>query len=437
MNSVAATAIREVFNFYLDQPITINNLIFDNNTNGGAATTTFDGRKNGAQSRIHGLTKVINVINSLDWRDGQLTLGQINYQGLNATFRCDAISNSDRCADLSSSLNIFSLPESMAVVGVRANTTINFNRNDGFPQTYTFDDGAAAPGFIINNPNGVNPTQNGVAGYFRLGRLHVYNGVFVAPTHLSFNEGSDTQYLAGGNATLGFEVTATGTYIHNNGLVSFDAVNTYNDSRAAISISSTNPLILYDVTLNVAGDYLLVSPGTPDQTYVYISDLTNILVQGNLNIQNGYFHSNFGSSALISIFGDFNLLCSNPANKVCYYPSFRVNFEFVSNQNTTLYFEPGGLGAISSFNANITLNKTLSTNTLTLLSDGAANLGSSSVKNFNIINGTFNLQNFQFFHNSNLINNGIVNCTAPGYFQYGGTLSGTPQPGNNPTCYGP
>ncbi len=431
INSVSSTSGYGVFAFWLDQPLNIRNLIFENKTTGGPAG--HDNRHNSADGYIYGTSKIINLSETLEWRDGNLMFGEIRYQGLNAIFRCDAIIGSNNCSDLVRGSNKFSEPGFLPMPGVQVHTYLRFNRNDGLSQTYTFDDGAAAPGFIVDNPNGLNPVPtNPPIGYFRLGKLQMDQGVFTAPRHLSFGDGTNT-YYAGGTASLGIDMNGGG-FNHNNGTVSFKAVTDYDDSRSAISIRAISAITFNIVEVDIFGDYDLDGPNDFYHVYIYPGSVVNVL--GNLDIRNGRFDSGF-PGATLNVSGNLNFYCANFALKNCYNTNYYLDINLFGSVDSTLSFEAGGQGFLGS-RTNLTINKTLQTNRVTLIGNGGLTSSNTGSPRFITTKGVFDIGIYSFTHASNLVNNGAVQCSVgTGYFQYLGALSGTPQPGNQPLCYGP
>ncbi len=424
-----------VFAFSVDQQLNLANLIIDNNSNGTG--TTF-GRKALASTHIYGTNKIINVSTNLDWRDGHFLQGEIRYQGLNANFECDNIAASDRCSDLGSNLNVSAIPGGASIVGIRAHTFLRFNRNDGTPQTYTFDDGAAAPGFIIDNPNGVNQiATNPAVGYFRLGRFRLIQGTFVAPKHLSFGEGSNTSF-ATESSSIGFEYLG-GFFDHNNGLVSFDSVTNSNDNRSAMVIDIDGPGIIFnDFALNIAGDLDLNDGPTGDEYSIKFTSDSIVNIEGDMDIHNGTIKSDFPTFAVFNVYGNINYHCQNPATKDCYGAIRDVDINLVGGADSQLYFEPGGSGYMGSRGVSLRINKNLSTNRVSLIGNGGLASSSTYSPVLNISSGIFDISTYQFRHQHNFVNNGAVQCSVGmGYFQFTGSFSGTPVGGNQPLCYGP
>ncbi len=438
MNSASTSTYTYVFIFWLDQPLNLANLIIENNSDG--ASTSFDGRKNNANATIFGLSKIINVTTSLDWRDGSLTLGEIRYQGLTATFRCDAVSNSDRCSDFQAQSTEWDQPENIQRTGVQVHTWLRFNRNDGSPQTYSFFGGAAAPGFIVDNPNGLNPNPQSGATYFRLGKLRMTNGTFRAPAgptgRLSFGEGNNTRYASGGVASLGFEVQAGGGFDHNTGLVSFDAVSNNADNRVANAIKAPGTVYFWNMDLSIAGDYDLNDGPADDLLSVVIEPGTTAVIIQDLNIKNGRFESSRNMAAIV-VERNLNLLCANPAQKNCYNISEEVRFRFEGNVNSNFSFAVGGPGYLLR-EEDIHIQKNLTTNRVILVGNGGHSPTNVLAPQFRVLQGVFDVGTYQFIHNNSFQNNGAVQCTVgTGYFQYLGAFSGTPIGGNQPLCYGP
>ncbi len=432
VNSSTNTDRVRVFAFYADQQINLYNLIMDNNSNGPEIRL---GRKVNAASKIWGTNKIVNVSNSFEWRDGDIDHGEIRFQGLNAVFLCDNAIGGDRCSDLHDDLRSAEQPSGTQRVGVEVHTWVRFNRSDGLGQTYTFDDGAAASGFIIDNPNGVTPIPtNPPVGYFRIGRLLLSQGTFVAPRHLSFGEGTDT-----GLSTSGTGISvAGGLFAHNNGLVSFDSITESNSTQEAMTISAPSPGITFnDVDLNIAGDADVSSPATPDNYRIRLGSGHVVNILGDLNIRNGAFVTGRSPLGIINVSGDLNFLCADISTKNCYGTSNLMQYNLIGNTNTQLYFEPGGTGRLGELTG-FRINKTLASNRVTLIGNGGLGNISTTPQPFIIANGIFDLGTNLFYHRNNFINNGAVQCTiGTGYFQFQGGLSGAPQGGNQPMCYGP
>ncbi len=426
----ANTFGRETFSFFLDEVLNLVNFTFNQKTNN---IGTF---YNGAQSYIYGSSKIISISNSLLWQDGFISLGEIRYQGLNAIFQCDSLATQDVCASYIGYAQATDQPSNVQVTGVQVHTWIRFNRNDGTPQTYTFDDGAGVPGFLVDNPNGVNPIPtNPPVGYLKMGRLEMRQGVFTAPPELSFGEGLDTRFATGGiAASLGVNVNG-GSFNHNNGFISFDGFTDFDDNRTALGIRALTGINFNDVEVNIDGDRDLNGPGDGYHIFIYQNSVVNI--EGDLTIRNGRFNTPTTNSGMINLYGDLNLLCPNVAQKDCYGRSDSVDFNFLGNVNTQIFFEPMGPGFISG-ECDFTINKTLNTNRVTLIGNGGSAPNNTASPIFRITNGIFDIGTSQFFHGHNFVNNGAVQCTVgTGYFQYTGTLTGTPQAGNQPACYGP
>ncbi len=155
--------------------------------------------------KILGAVANIKVLNDIQFRDGFLHYGAIQFYGTNAHFHCDSAAVPDKCSYIIRHLNT---PDGFSDI-----TYLEFA--GAAAQTYSFDDGAGAPGFLVNNPIGVTTVSTGA---LRIAGLNINNGSFLSPPGvLSIGKGINYTYHS---AADGFTVGALGTFAHNSGLVS-------------------------------------------------------------------------------------------------------------------------------------------------------------------------------------------------------------------------
>ncbi len=404
---------RQSFEMVIDQPITFYDFEYDLASD---TIYTLDGTYNSHYMNIKGLSEEINVLNSMTFHNGFSTGGDINFYGTNVHFACDTPVASNLCSSPIKSLNNN---------GYEDVTQLIFTGSSA--QTYSFDDGAGAPGFQIDNASGVSTVSTGT---IRVPLLDINSGDFTAPPGiLSLGGGTNTNHINGSNDT--FNIDATGGYLHNNGTLSIDYSTSYNDNKTAAGfISETGNITFYNLIIDITGDYQ--NKLTNNYKVELPNDIT-VVVENSFIIENGYLNSGWASAALIDIRGTYERHCSDIVNNVCAAPDYWVHKRFGTGA-TSINMEAGATNDCNRciIKVDIGFGQTIDLN-----SDWShSNVDDSN--NLNIISGILNLSSgVQMFIGDDFINDANVTCSGGAYITVTDIISGIPGASDNSACYGP
>lgn len=393
----------------LDQRLILNHFEFD--------LTRGAGHTRRAYGTIYGSVREIEVLGDLDFFDGWLYFGQIYFKGAQATFHCDSPSSPHVC---SQTQNGYITDISNPLAGV----VLRFQGSSA--QTYAFDDGAGFTQFVIANPSGVSTTS---IGDFNLNSLRIEDGdSFTAPSG-TLRMGNGTRVDA--NFWWGFQVDSTGLFLHNNGTVEFSGHSNSSADLCFMKMNLGNTVEFYNLVIDILADADNNSEGG-DEGYIGLGSTPgSFIVKNDFTMANGRIRGLDAGSRNIFIEGNYTSLCANAWTSDCADRSEDVTFYF-DGASSVLSSAP--LVAPLCFNCEVIVQPGKS-----LTIDGQLVMEAGSSTENIVVSDTASLSlnaNSSVFVNDNLVNDGQITCDSSSYLNYSGGLSGTPDPGNNPLCYG-
>ncbi len=394
--------------FFLDKVLPLYNFSFD------CEDTNSDNAWNGAVSEFQGSVPTITVQNDLNFLDGAIRLGTIEYAGTDVSFACDSPVTRRYCAG-----------ERRSIDSSGTNWTV-LRLQGATAQTYTYQDGAGI-GFLltINNASGVTPASS--PGKLYLTALDITTGAFTAPAaELAVAENMDTSFES---PTVTFRISAAGSFIHNSGTVAFRGDSGFNVGDFARIAPAASTLTFNNFILNHSRS----KPYHYGKT-LNISSGKTINILGDLRVADGRIASGGGTTLVIK--GNYYRDCTDyeSTDHPCADVDRGVNKTF-DNPGSQLFYasniDPDCQDCTMTINPG-------AGNTVTLSGRADWNWNGVGTPNGNltVTSGTFHIASgASMILRNNLVINGAITCAAGEYIQYGGTLTGTPGAGNDTNCY--
>lgn len=395
--------------------LTLNQVVVLHNFSVDCRDTTSDMSYDSSYFTIAGTSKTLQVMNELHFRDGWTLEGTIEFYGADVDFYCDNAVSPNICSGVINQNFDGSGDQSTQLVFKGASA-----------QTYTFQDGAGAPTFRIENASGVTP--GGGTGTFTIFALNAVTGMFTAPTStLQFLGRTSIHYQ--GNST-GINIGASGSFAHNNGLVILAGRSTaYTDKSAFRFTLASNAISFYDLTLNFnSHDWGSVGR---ELSETQIPPGTTITILNDLTVKAGRFYEqSAGTNPLLIIRGDYRRECADFLTHNCADEDSAVDKRFDTNGSNIYNDSPSDTectGCTYTFNPGAGNTVTINTGVMNLRSGSAHIVVTSGTLNIAAGGGVV--------LGGNLTNNSAITCAAGEFIYYIGTLSGTPGGGNDTNCY--
>jgi hypothetical protein len=359
--------------------VTFYNLVLDIYNNPVCGTT---------QAWWYGVASHPTVVveNDLTMRSGGLKEG--------STIHIDVYGNLiAECAQLAT-------PTDCAIGGDTRRITLKGTGN----QTYDIATDARLPVLSIDKTGGtVTPTGSGL---MRANIFELLNGSFTAPSSTF----TIARWAAGSTRSDGFYLEAGTTFNHNNGLILFDAGIQRSAAGTALRLTNNSGDSFYDVIIDV--EDTSVGGGGYNGGGFYINGTFNPIVEGNLELHNGYFTGNN-----FQLYGDFTTECDIPADmEDC--ASLVDGIDLVGSNAQVLTLAAG-----TDARPDLVINKDNPGDTVTLASDW--DLSSATDSDLTITQGTLVLGAFNLSLSDDLVVDaaGDITCTTGGWTA-AGTSSG-------------
>lgn len=399
-----------LFAFDLDQELSLYNLEVELISN--------QSDKNAGYGTIYGSNTNIRVVNDLDILDGHMYFGDIIFEGADVHFHCDSPTTPVSCSQ-TRSIQVSSS-------GVEGTSGTNVQFAGGSAQTYTFDDGAGWPDFLINNLSGVSTSSSGT---FSLNNIHINVGEFIAPSG-TLNMGGNVR--VDDNFWGGFLISASGTFNHNNGEVVFNSQTFANGSLCVMKILSNNgDLFFYNLTIDVLGDSNNNESGSSG-AFIGLQSGLFLRVLNDFRTKDGRLEGLDGGTHRVYIKGDYYHECSSiTPNHRCAEQHDSVDFFFDGTGQNIIFTSPVNLwGNSSKLRILSGSDVTMASGFLNSTGGGFGDLTVDSGASLHLNNGT------GIKLGDDLANYGAITCTGSGFLTYSGGLYGPAQAGDDPACYG-